>query len=392
MNRSAKTICSCAVLLLANAGCSNVSSSLSSISIETPYPAVTSLTQALKCMGDKINQSDSQAVLLLVDEFLDGTVPIVSDAKVFAGKAVRENGPLADGGKYDFEAVIKRSISDDKIRIPYSLPTGLVTQEDPYGMLSPQFLQELKSKYGASAIIRVKGIFTQNDSSDFRSRGFGSGANVKGSHGEADVEYGVSEAVKTLSLTVHLGIVPGNIVGPATTLTLNMHTRSDEFSIGFGYGEGSMSFAKESRMKEGLHGAQRTLVEAAAMWMLRGIYSSKIDFSSCFAGSGPAPDAVVTAYQKWLGFDEDERIIRLKLMLKELNCYSGPISKEYDEALEKAVAAYEKKDHEMLIPHTKSNLADLFIVLSLKVDVKKIDQQAEAADTSWKASWKKFWK
>jgi hypothetical protein len=392
MNRLAKTICSCAALLLASSGCSDVSSSLSNISVETPYSAVTNLTQALKCMGERINQSDSPAVLLLVDEFFDGTVPVVTDTKVFAGKAVRENGPLADGGKYDFEAVIKRSISDEKIRIPYSLPTGLTTQEDMYGRLSPQFFEELKKTYGAAAVIRVKAIFTQNDSSDFRSSGFGSGADIEGNHGETELEYGVSEGVKTLSLTVQLGIVPGNIVGPATTLTLNMRTRSDEFSIGFGYGEGSMSFAKESRVKEGLHGAQRTLVEGAAMWMLRGIYGSRLDFSPCFTGGGPAPNAVIAAYQQWLRLDEGERNIRLKLMLKELNCYSGPISKEHDEALTQAVAAYEKKDHEMLIPHTKSNLADLFIVLSLKVDAKKIDQQAEAADTSWKATWKKLWK
>ncbi|MCI5146345.1 MAG: hypothetical protein D3923_12660 [Candidatus Electrothrix sp. AR3] len=361
-----------AILFITNNGCSNIHSSISNITQETPYPALTNLTETLKCMGQKINESDSPAILLLVDDFFDGTVPIVTDIKALVIRSSRrENGPLADAGKYDFEAIIKRSVSNAKIVIPYSLPNGLV-DVDTFGRLKTKFLQNLAAKYEVSAIVRVKGIFTQNDASDYYNKGFGSGAGIEGNHGEVEAEYGISEASRSLSLAIHLGDPIKNIVGAATTLTLNTHTKSDEFSIGLGYGEGFMNFAKESRLREGLHAAQRTLIEAAAMWTLRGIYK-KFDFSKCLNGKGPSPDNTVTAYQKWMEFDKYKRIKYLKIMLKELNYYTGKINKRYDTELQEAIISYEVDNH-ILIPHTKNSLGDLFILLYFKVDFDKIEK------------------
>ena len=362
-----------AFFLLAPAGCSNVNSSMSNITAETPHPALTNLTETLKCMGKEINKSDMKSILLLVDDFYDGTVPVVSDSRVAQVRLLRENGPLADAGKYDFEAIIRRSISNQKIIIPYSLPVGLL-QEDKYGKLPAEYLHELAKYYNAAAIIRVKGVFTQNDTSDYLNKGFGSGAEIEGNDGQAEVEYGLSRSSRSLSLTIYLGDAISNTLGAATTLTLNTYTESDKFSIGFGYGEGNMSFAKQTKLREGLHGAQRTLIEAAVMWALRGMYG-QLDFSPCFAPDGPSPNATVTGYQKWLKLDEHDRIKYLKLMLKELDYYHGDIDKTYDADLQKAISAYEAK-HDMLIPHTTSNLGDLFILLYLEVDFDKIDKLA----------------
>jgi len=364
------------VCLLAGAvsGCSNVNSSMSNITSETPHPALTNLTETLKCMGQAVNKGESKAILLLVDDFYDGTVPVVPESKILTGRYGRENGPLADGGKYDFEAIIRRTISQKKIIIPYSLPIGLI-QEDKFGMLNPVYVRDLVKMYGAVAAIRVKGVYTQNDTSDYINKGDSSGAETKGSQGEAQLEYGLSKASRSLSLAVYLGDAFKNTVGAATTLTLNSYTESDKFSIGLGYGEGSMSFATQAKIKEGLHGAQRTLVEAAVLWALRGIYQ-QINFSSCFSADGPSPDATVSAYQKWLALDESERIKYLKLMFKELKQYSGKIDKNYDADLQMAITAYES-EHDMLIPHTKSNLGDLFIQLYMKVDPAKLEKMAK---------------
>lgn len=360
-------------VLCLNAGCTSVDSTLSNINIETPYPAVTNLTETLKCIGIKINESESPALLLLVDDFFDGTVPVVTDIKAATIKAFRDNGPLADGGKYDFEAVIKRTVSSKKIVIPYSIPVGLVQQEDIYGKLNLKYLQELIKIYDVSGVIRVKGVFTQNDSSNNDNKGFGSSGVIEGDHAELEMEYGEARSTRSLSLAIHLGNPLNNLVIAATTLTLNTHTKSNEFSIGFGYGEGSMSFAKESKRKEGLHGAQRALVEAAAMWMLRGLYS-KIDFSQCIGGDGISPDATVTAYEKWQALDEKTRIKYLKLLLNELGYYSGEMDYTFSMDLWKAIIAYEKKN-QILIPHTRNNLGDLFVTLSLTVeDMEKIDE------------------
>jgi hypothetical protein len=362
------------ISLLLPAGCSNVNSSMSNITAETPHPALTNLTETLKCMGREVNKSDMKGILLLVDGFYDGTVPVMTDSRTALLRMPRENGPLADGGKYDFEAVIRRSISNKKIIIPYSLPSGLL-QEDKYGGLPAKYLQELAQYYKAAAIIRVKGIFTQNDTSDYRTSGFGSGAEVEGHDGEAEIEYGLSKSSRSLSLTIYLGDALSNTLGAATTLTLNTYTKSDKFSIGFGFNNGNMSFAKQNKLREGLHGAQRTLIEAAVMWTLRGMYSN-VDFSSCFTPDGPSPNATVTAYQKWLELDAHDRIKYLKLMLRELDYYHGDIDKKYDVDLQKAISAYEVK-HDMLIPHTVSNLGDLFILLYLEVDSDKIDTLAK---------------
>jgi hypothetical protein len=363
------------LLMFALAGCINTNvTALSNITAETPQPALTNLTETLKCMGGKINQSDMKGILLLVDDFYDGTVPVLSESRAALLRQPRENGPLADGGKYDFEAVIRRSISNKKIIIPYSLPTGLL-QEDKFGGLPADYLHDLAKYYKAAAVIRVKGVFTQNDTSDNLNRGFGSGAEVKGNDGKGKVEYGLSKASRSLSLTVYLGDALSNTLGAATTLTLNTYTNADKFSIGFGYGDSSMSFAKQNKLREGLHGAQRTLVEAAVLWALRGIYGH-LDFSSCLASDGPSPNATVTAYQKWLKLDEQDRIKYLKLMLQELDYYHGDIDKNYDADLQQAISAYEAK-HDMLIPHTAGNLSDLFITLYLEVDFDKIDQLAE---------------
>ncbi len=363
-----------AFFILSLSGCSNVNSSMSNITAETPHPALTNLTETLKCMGKEINKSDIKGILLLVDDFYDGTVPVIAESRAVLTRVPRENGPLADGGKYDFEAVIRRSISNKKIIIPYSLPSGLL-QEDKYGALAPDYLKNLAQYYRASAIVRVKGVFTQNDSSDYINKGFGSGAELDGHDGQAKVEYGVSRSARSLSLTIYLGDALTNTLGAATTLTLDTYTESDKFSIGFGYGDGNMSFAKQNKLREGLHGAQRTLIEAAVLWALRGIYG-QLDFSTCFAPDGPSPNATVTAYQKWLKLDEHERIKYLKLMLRELDYYHGEINKNYDAALQKAISAYEAK-HDMLIPHTTSNLGDLFILLYLEVDFAKIDKLAK---------------
>jgi hypothetical protein len=354
-------------------GCTDVTSSMSNITAETPHPALTNLTETLKCMGREINKSDMKGILLLVDDFYDGTVPVIPENRAVLTRLPRENGPLADGGKYDFEAVIRRSISNKKIIIPYSPPTGLL-QEDKYGTLPPDYLKNLAKKYGASAIVRVKGVFTQNDTSDYLNKGIGSGAELDGNDGQSKLEYGVSRSARSLSLTIYLGDAFSNTLGAATTLTLNTYTESDKFSIGFGYGDGNMSFAKQTRLREGLHGAQRTLVEAAVLWALRGIYGH-LDFSGCFKPDGPTPNTTITAYQKWLQFDEHERIKYLKLMLRELDYYHGEIDKNYDVALQEAISKYEIK-HDMLIPHTISNLGDLFILLYLDVDFAKIDKLA----------------
>lgn len=377
MNAFIRTAWLSGAVLLLHSGCSNINSSMSNITAETPHPALTNLTETLKCMGQKVNQTETGAVLLLVDDFFDGTVPVLSDSKVLTGRYMRENGPLADGGKYDFEAIIRRSISHKKIIIPYSPPLGLM-QEDKFGRLDTSYVQELAKTYGTSAVIRIKGIYTQNDTADYISKGHSSGAETKGDDGEADTEYGVSRASRSLSLTIYLGDAVSNTIGAATTLTLNSYTESEKFSIGFGYGEGSMSFAQQARIKEGLHGAQRTLVEAAVLWTLRGIYR-QIDFSSCFGTGGPSPAATVTAYQKWLELDEHERIKYLKVMLKELKYYSGKTNKLYDTEFQQAVSAYET-EHDMLIPHTRNNLGDLFIQLYMKIDAEKLERLARQND------------
>ncbi|WP_417912821.1 hypothetical protein [Candidatus Electronema sp. TJ] len=372
------------LLLLAGSGCTTINSSMSNITAETPHPALTSLTETLKCMGGKINEAEQlKGVLLLVDDFYDGTVPVVSDIQVAAGRSVRGDGPLADGGKYDFEAIIKRTVSGNKIILPYSMPQGLML-EDKYGRIPPEYLIELTKIYSASHIFRIKGIFTQNDSADYYNKGASSGGETKGKHGETEIEYGVSKASRSLSLAVHIGNPLANTIIAATTLTLNTYTESDKFSVGLGYGEGSISFATQSKLREGIHGAQRTLVEAAALWALRGVYQhldpkNPVDFSQCFAVNGPSPNATVTAYQQWLKLNERQRIKYLKLMLKELKYYTGSIDSTYDADMQKAVSLYEI-DHSMLIPHTESNLGDIFISLCLQVDLPKIEKMLKQND------------
>uniref|UniRef100_UPI004055F9A3 hypothetical protein n=1 Tax=Candidatus Electronema sp. TaxID=2698783 RepID=UPI004055F9A3 len=376
------------LLLLAGSGCTSVSSSMSNIMAETPHPALTSLTETLKCMGDKINKEENiRRILLLVDDFYDGSVPVVSDSKLATGKFMRgENGPLADSGKYDFEAIIKRTVGGNKIVIPYSMPLGLL-QEDLYGKNPAEYIANLAKTYSSSHIFRIKGIFTQNDSADYYNKGASGGGETKGKHGEAEIEYGVSKASRSLSLAVHLGDPATNTLIAATTLTLNSYTESDKFSVGFGYGEGSVSFASQARLREGIHGAQRTLIEAAALWALRGIYQNyqyanqkiSVDFSSCFAADGPSPNATVTAYQKWLKLSEQQRIKSLKLMLREAKYYAGSIDSIYDAEIQKAVSLYEV-DNNMSIPHTKSNLGDIFISLYIQMDFSKIEKMLKQDD------------
>ncbi|WP_339135070.1 MAG: hypothetical protein WGN25_16985 [Candidatus Electrothrix sp. GW3-4] len=360
----------CIYLLLAASGCSNINSSMSNINTETPHDALTNLTETVKCVGKKLSESESSPVLFLVDDFFDGTVPIITDSKALIISSMRDNGPLADAGKYDFEAIIKRSVYNKKIVIPYSLPNGLI-RENVYGRLDKKYLLELAKIYGVTGIIRIKGVFTQNDSEDYHSKGFGNNAEVDGKHGSAEIEYGKAESSKSLSLTVHVGNAMDNTIVAATTLTLNTHTKSNEFSVGFGAGEGGVSFAREEKLNEAMHGAQRTLVEAAALWVLRGLYGEKIDFNGCLGESGPSPNETVSAYQIWLELDKLTRIRYLKLMLRKLNYYFGEINYDYSAELQDAITCFEEENG-LLIPHTENNLGDLFILLYHRVDFDQI--------------------
>ena len=60
-------------------------------------------------------------------------------------------------------------------------------------------------------------------------------------------------------------------------------------------------------------------------------------------------------------------------MLKEIDYYAGTIDKKYNTGLQEAIVSYEM-DNNILIPHTRNSLGDLFILLYFKVDREKMEK------------------
>lgn len=341
---------------LALSGCMTTTNSVNNILSETPQPALTNLTYAVQCVGNNLNSKwselASQSVLLAVRDFDDGTLPASARNVI--------NGPLADASKYDFIGIITRSVYKSIIKIPYNYPPALQNINFS-GVPLSEGVVELNKVFGVNSVFIVNGIFTQFDTTKDKQYGLGTTAGVRGTD-TGELKFGVANSESSISLAVQL-INPRNVVAAATTLTLSTSSSENEYTLSFGVGEGYGSLGTRKVTIEGTHAAQRTLTEAAAIWVLGQLYEKEADISSCMNGVKSSPVQIAKYTTDWDDMSQEGKVRAIQTLLHkggylEESLISGTLSEETLSAIRKF-----ESDHKIQFPHGENLFGRLFLVL-----------------------------
>ncbi len=293
-------------LLLSLVSCARHISVVKPVLKEKPKATVTNLSETLSCVR-KNWQGSPAGVLFLVDEIHDGTV---------RPRSVND-GALSDAGRQELiNALVEYFPPTDAIVLANTPPILLSLDElayngyggalfrtgtNEYGLPDAQkvmnmkkyYLQQLNQRRKLSGlpefsflrIVKISGSYTSFDSDSPFSRD-GDAAKAGNSGHDASVEVGVgrSQESKSLSLVINLTNIENNFIAASNSLTLSFYKTGAEYNFairGAGSKEGSFGFTKEKTIIEGTHSAQKTLIDAMALWivyqMIRDSRNPKVD-------------------------------------------------------------------------------------------------------------------
>jgi len=295
-------------LLALLSGCSSTDIRIARDFRETPEISRTNMTGAIDCMASALQTNGSDnAYVFMVREVNDGTV---KDSPL-------QDGPLSDAGRIQLMNVLSDHL------YPY---VGLVTDTFPpmfttlpkedvglnrFGLPAPGNLQVFLAAY--SGIIQnarraknlpparniiplvVHGSFTRFDTDNLAQEGSGQNLGTRTrrlaqdeiddtwrkTSGEVDI--GDTSSARLVSLVMNLVDPRNNLVVSSQSFDLVFYRKNKTFRLRIGVGEGYYGISKSHIAVEGIHGAQKTLLDAAAFWLLNKAYGGKTDFASCFA-------------------------------------------------------------------------------------------------------------
>lgn len=264
---------------------------------QTPTPSRTNISQALQCMGSTLaTSSSSRAYIFMVRDLPDGTVK----------EGPYQNGPMSDAGRTQFINTLSEQLH------PH---IGLVTDKYPamfeqankeniglnqFGLPSSKNVQAFtsifqgiidasRSNYNlppSSSVIPlvVDGSFTRMDSDNYAQGGEAHNAGSRGDDDDREsgqIDLGKTTSARAITLAINLVDPRTNLVVGARSFDIQFSRTNDKNRFRIALGDGFYGYSNNEIMVEGLHSAQQTLLDAAAMWVMEKTYGDTINFSPC---------------------------------------------------------------------------------------------------------------
>jgi len=292
---------------LALSGCSTNTLKIAKEFKETPKVSHSNMTDAIACMGGALKKDRSDnAYIFLIRNLNDGTVK----------DSAYQDSPLSDAGRIQLMNVLSEHLTPN---------VGLVTDTFPlmfsqtgkekiglnrFGLPSPENQQAFMRSYTgiiqnarrakkhspATNIVPliVSGSFTRFDTDNLTQRGSGQNAGTRTrrlAENEIDtiwdessgqIDHGNTSSARAISLVINLVDPRNNLVVSSQALDLIFYRTNKTFKLRLGIGNGYYGISKSEVAVEGVHGAQKTLIDAAALWLINKAYGGQTDFSSCF--------------------------------------------------------------------------------------------------------------
>lgn len=290
------TIISLGLLALTGCGAYSVTR-IEPVLKQTPTPSRTNITQGLQCMSNTLaTSSSSRAYIFMVRDLPDGTVK----------EGPYQNGPMSDAGRTQFVNTLSEQLH------PH---IGLVTDKYPaifeqankeniglnrFGLPSSKNVQAFtsifkgiidasRSHYSlppANSIIPlvVDGSFTRMDSDNFYQEGDAHNAGTRGdddNRQSGQIDVGTTNSARAITLAINLVDPRTNLVVGARSFDIQFSRTNDKNRFRIALGDGFYGYSNNEIIVEGLHSAQQTLLDAAAMWVMEKAYGDVINFSPC---------------------------------------------------------------------------------------------------------------
>lgn len=269
---------------------------------EKPELSRNNMTGTLQCMGNSLEgQAVKQAFVFMVRDLTDGTI----------GNHAYSNGPLSDAGRVQmihalsnntypylgvvtdtfptvFRPISKENVGLNRFGIPSNANFGALNAV--YGQVIRNARRSAHMPQGVKITpLIVSGSFTRYDTDNLFQDGEGHdlGSRSRGNdsdrrRGSGNIDYGKTDAVKAITLVVNIIDPRYNLVLTSQSFDLFFHQKNNSFRLRFALGDGFYGYSKNKVEVEGVHGAQQTLVDAAAIWVLNTAYGKQTDLSGCY--------------------------------------------------------------------------------------------------------------
>lgn len=295
------------VSLLLLSSCSSNITKISKELKDTPDVSRSNMTDAISCMGSALQKGSSDnAYIFLIRNMNDGTVK----------DSVYQDSPLSDAGRIQMMNVLSEHLNPHVGLVTDTFPLmfsqtgkeslglnrfGLPSLENQQAFMQSytgiiQNARRAKNITAATNIVPliVSGSFTRFDSDNIAQNGYGHNAGTRTkrlAENEIDdiykkpsgqIDIGKTSSARALSLVINLVDPRNNLVVSSQALDLLFYRNNKTFRLRIGAGAGYYGVSKNAVMVEGVHGAQKTLIDAAALWLINKAYGGQTNFSACF--------------------------------------------------------------------------------------------------------------
>lgn len=275
---------------------------------EIPKVSQTNMSGAIACMATTLQHGDTaSAYILLVRDVKDGTV---KDSDL-------TDGPLSDAGRIMLLNTLSEHLYPHAGLVPDTFPfiylaTG---REDVglnrFGLPSPENLQQFLAIYepiiqtarrqrnlppvGNIVPLVISAQFSRFDSDNAAQDGIAHNIGTRTkqlAENEEDTRWrkfageasaGLTSSARLISLVINLVDPRNNLVVASQSFDLIFYRDNRTYRLRAALGEGYYGFSKDNVVVEGVHSAQKLLLDAAALWILNKTYGDRDQFASCFS-------------------------------------------------------------------------------------------------------------
>lgn len=291
-------------------GCSSNTVKITQDFKNTPEVSQTNMSGAIGCMAAELKHGQTNnAYIFLVRDITDGTVK----------EGPYQDSPLSDAGRIQLMNVLSEHLYPQVGVVTDNFPlmfTQLGKEDvglNRFGLPAPENLDVFMSAYNdiiqnarqskglapANNIVPliVSGSFTRFDTDNITQEGMGQNLGTRTKRlaeneldniwrkttGETDI--GTTSSARAISLVLNLTDPRNNLVVSSQAFDLIFYRNNKTFRLRIGVGDGYYGISKDHVEVEGVHAAQKTLVDAAAFWLLNKAYGGQTDFGRCFSDS-----------------------------------------------------------------------------------------------------------
>jgi len=286
----------CSVIFVS--GCSKHNLQMAKKFEKIPEPTETNMSTALKCVGGILKDAPTKtSYIFLIRDVVDGTIR--EDASFV-------NGPLSDAGRMQLINILSDNtyphlglVTDNFPRIfkevnnetvgvnRYGLPTS--KNMNTFLNFFAQIINNARKrkKFAPASKIMplvISGSFTRLDNDSLYQSGWGQNAGVNSDEDErlsGQIDIGKTKSARAISLVVNLIEPRYNLVVSSRSFDLFFYRTNKRGRFRVALGDGFYGFSKNEVIVEGLHGAQKTLLDAVAIWILDKTYGEQANLSSC---------------------------------------------------------------------------------------------------------------